>query len=237
MASFTAAMIPRHAHHFRGVTSISVGTGRMLGASNDSILRRNICCTPSISSQGAFHPHGKQFHPHHHSRSIFSSSYRMEILQRTFHTPPSNYFSTFTRSEYIHPLSQIVLEHLQSRHSQWVTNMGLDTGLKLNKDGTFVLRFPSLDDEGVAAQDDEGAVEGDSVEDTARNNTDGSIWTMYEPTEKKHYLCVTKGSLVGRYMLQDNTKPAWHSDKRSTPERVQDAVDGMIEKMQTGYLR
>eukprot|EP00580_Thalassiosira_gravida_P010054 CAMPEP_0201633614 /NCGR_PEP_ID=MMETSP0493-20130528/6864_1 /ASSEMBLY_ACC=CAM_ASM_000838 /TAXON_ID=420259 /ORGANISM="Thalassiosira gravida, Strain GMp14c1" /LENGTH=115 /DNA_ID=CAMNT_0048105349 /DNA_START=158 /DNA_END=505 /DNA_ORIENTATION=- len=115
--------------------------------------------------------------------------------------------------------------------------MGLDTGLKLNKDGTFVLRFPSLDDEGVAAQDDEGAVEGDSVEDTARNNTDGSIWTMYEPTEKKHYLCVTKGSLVGRYMLQDNTKPAWHSDKRSTPERVQDAVDGMIEKMQTGYLR
>ena len=55
--------------------------------------------------------------------------------------------------------------------------------------------------------------------------------TMYEPDEKKHYLCVTKGSLVGRYMLQDNTKPAWHSDKRSTPERVQDAVDEMIEKM------
>jgi len=55
--------------------------------------------------------------------------------------------------------------------------------------------------------------------------------TMYEPSEKKHYLCVTRGSVVGRYMLQDNTKPAWHSDKRSTPERVQDAVDEMIEKM------
>lgn len=55
---------------------------------------------------------------------------------------------------------------------------------------------------------------------------------MYEAEEKKHYLCVTKGSLVGRYMLQDNTKPAWHSDKRSTPERVQDAVDQMIDKLQ-----
>ena len=55
---------------------------------------------------------------------------------------------------------------------------------------------------------------------------------MYEAEEKKHYLCVTKGSLVGRYVLQDNTKPAWHTDKRSTPERVQDAVDQMIDKLQ-----
>lgn len=60
--------------------------------------------------------------------------------------------------------------------------------------------------------------------------------TMYEADEKKHYLCVKKGSLVGRYMLQDNTKPAWHSDKRSTPERVQDAVDQMIERLQLDGL-
>ena len=59
---------------------------------------------------------------------------------------------------------------------------------------------------------------------------------MYEADEKKHYLCVKKGSLVGRYMLQDNTKPAWHSDKRSTPERVQDAVDQMIERLQLDGL-
>jgi hypothetical protein len=31
-------------------------------------------------------------------------------------------------------------------------------------------------------------------------------------------------------MLQDNKKPAWHTDRRSTPERVQDAVDEMIAK-------
>ena len=56
--------------------------------------------------------------------------------------------------------------------------------------------------------------------------------TIYEPEEKKHFLCITKGNLIGRYLLQDNKKPAWHSDKRSTPERVQDAVDEMIVKIE-----
>ena len=55
---------------------------------------------------------------------------------------------------------------------------------------------------------------------------------MYEPTEKKHHLCITKNKLVGRYLLQDNTKPAWHSDKKSTPEKVQDAVDEMVVKLE-----
>lgn len=56
--------------------------------------------------------------------------------------------------------------------------------------------------------------------------------TMYEPSEKKHYLCITKNKLIGRYLLQDNTKPAWHSDKKSTPEKVQDAVDEMVVKLE-----
>jgi hypothetical protein len=54
---------------------------------------------------------------------------------------------------------------------------------------------------------------------------------QYEPTEKKHYLCLSKNKLVGRYLLQDNTKPAWHTDKRSIPERVQDAVDEMVVRV------
>ena len=70
-------------------------------------------------------------------------------------------FSTFTKSEYIHPLSQIVLEHLQSHHSHWVNRMGLDAGLKLNKDGTFTLRFPPNPDAGgVEATDVETAKDG-----------------------------------------------------------------------------
>ena len=123
--------------------------------------------------------------------------------------------STFTKTEYIHPLSQIVLEHLQSKHGEWVKTRGLDKGLELKKDGTFVLRFPQATN-----------IDGDVVE-----NRKGSIWTMYEAEESKHYLCVRNENLVGRYMLQDNKKPAWHTDKRSTPERVQDAVDEMILKM------
>lgn len=95
---------------------------------------------------------------HHH--------YRLESLHSCHHPHLNrhNHFSTFTKSEYIHPLSQIVLEHLQSSHSHWVQRMGLDTGLKLNKDGTFVLHFP-IDDETVE-------VEGTSSED----KTNGSIW-------------------------------------------------------------
>ncbi|KAL3783117.1 hypothetical protein HJC23_012453 [Cyclotella cryptica] len=123
-------------------------------------------------------------------------------------------FSTFTKSEYIYPLSQIVLEHLQSRHSEWLKRMGLETRLEVKTDGTFVLRFPG---DGNAEPGEDGAE---------------SIWTMYEPTEKKHYLCITKNKLIGRYLLQDNTKPAWHSDKKSTPERVQDAVDEMVDKVE-----
>lgn len=165
----------------------------------------------------------KTFHPHGN---------KLEQLLRNESNlciRPRNYFSTFTKSEYIHPLSQIVLEYLQSSHSNWVQHMGLDTGLKLNKDGTFVLRFPRSDGDRGVATDDE-TVEGSSIDKGGTIN--GSIWTMYESNEKKHYLCVSKGSLTGRYMLQDNAKPAWHSDKRSTPERVQDAVDEMIEKLQ-----
>lgn len=137
-------------------------------------------------------------------------------------TRSTRQLSTFTKSEYIHPLSQIVLEHLQSQHGDWLKQMGLETGLHLNKDGTFVLRFPSSLSAGTSTTNDE--------EEGISDTTD-SIWTMYEPEEKKHYLCITKNNLIGRYMLQDNTKPAWHSDKRSTPERVQDAVDEMIGKI------
>mmetsp|Transcript_29348 Transcript_29348/g.60113 ORF Transcript_29348/g.60113 Transcript_29348/m.60113 type:complete len:277 (-) Transcript_29348:34-864(-) len=143
--------------------------------------------------------------------------------------------------QYIHPLSQIVLEHLQSRHASWVQKMGLEEGLKLNENGTFVLRFPGddNDEEGEDCDSNAEQLDGhdskrgeDCVDESIMTGKNGSIWTMYEPEEKKHYLCVTKGNLVGRYMLQDNKKPAWHSDRRSTPERVQDAVDEMIFKLE-----
>jgi hypothetical protein len=109
--------------------------------------------------------------------------------------------------EYVHPLSQIVLEHLESTQSKFVTAHGLDRGLRLQRDGTFEIRFPSYEI------------------DRAR------IWTSFDKEEKKHWLNCHKGDLVGRYMLQDNKKPAWHSDSKSTPEKICDAVDAMIERI------
>lgn len=47
---------------------------------------------------------------------------------------------------YVHPLSQIVLEHLQCSRSSFLIETGLDTGLTINQDGTFVLRFPKTKD-------------------------------------------------------------------------------------------
>lgn len=100
--------------------------------------------------------------------------------------------------------------------------MGLNKGLELRKDGTFILRFPSTTTASSTKEDD-------NDDDEATKGS--SIWTMYEAEEKKHYLCIRSNNLVGHYLLQDNKKPAWHTDKRSTPERVQDAVDEMIQKL------
>ena len=44
---------------------------------------------------------------------------------------------------YVHHVSKIVLEHLQKSHSDWLVERGLDRGLHLAANGTFVLHFPS----------------------------------------------------------------------------------------------
>ena len=115
--------------------------------------------------------------------------------------------------QYIHPLSQVVLEHLQTRASS-VTKKGIvDNTLTVNKDGTFKL------------------VVTNELKDECK------IWTSFDDEEKKHWLTIHRSQLVaptiltGRYMLQDNLKPAWHTDKRSVPERVQEAVDQMLRKL------
>mmetsp|Transcript_2725 Transcript_2725/g.4047 ORF Transcript_2725/g.4047 Transcript_2725/m.4047 type:complete len:145 (+) Transcript_2725:86-520(+) len=110
------------------------------------------------------------------------------------------------KAEYVHPLSQLVLEHLQKERSEWVEQNGLDRGLKVNEDGTFQIKFPSYE------------------KDMA------SIRTTYDKKEKKHWLTVHKGDLVGRFLLQDNLKAAWH-DNKSTPDKIAAAVDSMIVKI------
>ena len=106
-------------------------------------------------------------------------------------------------SIYVHPLSQIVLIHLQDHWHDWVAEKQIDT-LKLHRDGTFVLEFPDR---------------------TAR------IWTFYDPTDKKHWLSVRKHHMQHRFLLQDNLLPAWHGNnkRQSLPERIQKSVEDLVQ--------
>mmetsp|Transcript_4905 Transcript_4905/g.5698 ORF Transcript_4905/g.5698 Transcript_4905/m.5698 type:complete len:155 (+) Transcript_4905:37-501(+) len=126
-------------------------------------------------------------------------SFRNLVCRFTSNIRPS-------KIEFVHPLSQLVLEHLQKERSEWVEKNGLEKGLTVLRDGTFVIKFPSYD------------------------KNMASIWTSYDDKEKKHWLTVRKGKLVGRFMLQDNLKPAWN-DNRSTPDKIAAAVDSMIFKI------
>jgi len=114
--------------------------------------------------------------------------------------------SSPSRNEYVHPLSQIVLDHLQSTRQDWVKEKGLSESVRMNPDGTFEIRFPSYP------------------------NDNGRIWTTYDKEEKKHWLIAHKGELVGQCLLQDNLKTAWQDDSSPT-DRITDAVDAMIEKI------
>lgn len=46
-------------------------------------------------------------------------------------------------SVYTHYVSKIVLQHLQDARAGWLVEQGLDRGLQINSNGTFVLHFPS----------------------------------------------------------------------------------------------
>ena len=158
------------------------------------------------------------------ARTLRSAQHR--LFSATDSATPSS-----QEQQYVHPLSQIILEHLQSNQSEFLAKSGVEiSNIQYMKDGTFALTFPNNDtNNSNTSNDTESNTINTSNEDGSVER--GKIWTSYEIEEKKHWLTVQKGALVGRYMLQDNMKPAWHSDKKSAPEKVQDAVDAMIKKL------
>ena len=112
---------------------------------------------------------------------------------------------------YVHPLSQIVLECLQSNYSEWMIRHGLNDRLSFHRDGTFSLCFHDDNDK-----------------------EDSRIFTTFDEADKKHWLVVKRGKLVGRYMLQDNLMPAWQAgnNRQSLPARIQKAVTEMVEAIE-----
>jgi len=118
--------------------------------------------------------------------------------------------SVFERTVYVHPLSQIILEHLQGSHHDFVIAHGLEV-LTLNRDGSFELRFPHQPEDRIHR-----------------------IWTAYDEVEKKHWLIVYRGPNVNeRFILQDNLLPAWNTNRKSLPERIHAAVDEMVRMVRS----
>jgi hypothetical protein len=138
-------------------------------------------------------------------------------------------------SVYIHPLSQIVLQNLQSEECHdWMRRAGFDSNLTVQKDGTFLLESSTAPSSSARAR----------------------IWTEYCPDEKKHWLIYT--SITGgyqsrtaddymdqaaevataltaeartttvqhKYLLQDNLRTAWQKGTKSSsaPDRIQEFV-------------
>ena len=127
----------------------------------------------------------------------------MSTRRSTSNTP------SLSKSQYVHPLSQIVLEHLQASYGHHGEN-GLMSNpqLEFATNGTFVL-----------------TLSGDGKERIR-------IWTHYDAEGRKHYLHVKKGNLTGEYLLQDNQKPAWQDDAGSLHDKIARAVDDMMAKIQ-----
>lgn len=110
---------------------------------------------------------------------------------------------------YVHPLSQLVLQHLQRYYHPWITSNALHH-LVLHADGTFAL-----------------------------GNTKNGILvrTYFDTNDLGHWLGVTL--VVGnhpqmtRYLLQDNTGRSQRYPLRkaraSAPERVKESVRQMVK--------
>jgi hypothetical protein len=145
---------------------------------------------------------------------------------------------TATEYVYIHPLSQIILQNLQSKEChEWITRAGFDRNLTVHKDGTFSL---------------------ESLTTTA-SSTRARIWTEYCADEKKHWLIYSSSTggdrssssaddymnptteaattttttavaaattVQHKYLLQDNLRTAWQKGTKSTsaPDRIQEFV-------------
>jgi len=135
---------------------------------------------------------------------------------------------------YVHHVSKIALDHMQRHRSGWLMEQGLDKGLHINPNGTFILSFP------------------------ARKGFDaGRIWyvyifpiflvtqhilmnallsprTSYDASRKQHWLSVYRQKLAVRFLLKDNGRAAASSkvvDSQQVENQIFAAVDQMISSV------
>ena len=144
--------------------------------------------------------------------------------------------SLFSKEQYVHPLSQIVLTHLQQSQSDFLRQYGLvENSLTFHKDGTFTLAFPSSDTTTIpntTTTTNSNSNTTDTQQQESNNNKNKNmIWTWYETAEKKHWLSIERNEVVGSYLMQDNLKSAWSSD--TNYDKIIDATNTMVQKVVT----
>ncbi|OEU10738.1 hypothetical protein FRACYDRAFT_246549 [Fragilariopsis cylindrus CCMP1102] len=144
--------------------------------------------------------------------------------------------SLFSKEQYVHPLSQIVLTHLQQSQSDFLKQYGLvENSLTFHKDGTFTLAFPSSNTTTIpntTTTNNSNSNTTDTQQQESNNNKNKNmIWTWYEAAEKKHWLSIERNEVVGSYLMQDNLKSAWSSD--TNYDKIIDATNTMVQKVLT----
>jgi hypothetical protein len=158
-------------------------------------------------------------------------------------------------SVYVHPLSQIVLNHLQTNCHEWIRSKCLDQNLALHRDGTFVLRsskrtttpfkMTTTVDHSMTRQNDtttetypdDSKREALSPKKYDKTNPTVKIWTTYDIEERKHWLCLSidENMLQNKFLLQDNSLTPWQGFKlQSIPERIHACVFELIDAV-NGY--
>jgi hypothetical protein len=113
---------------------------------------------------------------------------------------------------YVHHVSKTALRYLQDARATWLVEQGLDRGLRLNANGTFVLQFPSR-----------------------RGHDSGRIWTSYDASTREHRLSVYRKKLKGRFLLKDASSDTLHTiaSLAQAEERVRHGVEQLIVALET----
>lgn len=154
-------------------------------------------------------------------------------------------------SVYVHPLSQIVLNHFQTHCHAWIQSKRLDDNLVLHGDGTFLLQSTSRPLKSIRTSTSlttasillsknfhSSSLSQSNDKDVGILSTTNAatpsairIWTTYDSAERKHWLCVSvdESRFSSKYLLQDNSLTPWQGFKlRSVPERICASVHDLM---------
>ena len=85
----------------------------------------------------------------HHSRSVVRQGTPAAFVSPNAVQVRSYYDNSSEEKEddrifpvYVHPVSKVVLQHLQDVRYGWLCEQGLNGGLQIKSNGTFLLKYP-----------------------------------------------------------------------------------------------